>query len=342
MIYCANCGAQLQDTAVFCHKCGTKVQRVNINPQTFLVEPQPMAQPQPVPMPMVEPQPMAQPQPVPMPMVEPQPMVQPQPQPIFMNFQPIMPPPVVPNGIVIDRITEVISDGCRMLLDYENENLTIRYTRTIVYQDSMDLRISYSDITGIEWNSDRRGGTAVFVAGGMKYVRKDNSALLAMRANNAEEQQLYTAICQLGAYLKVEVRPSGGYYVPIDFDSGKFDLEPTVYYRHCNGCGKYYTYSDKDLTRSAILKHKSATELIIEPIINYDRCIRCNSEDVHEISEDDYKLHAQEQPGAQSNTAAAGSVSGAADELIKLKELLDMGVISQEDYDAKKKQLLGI
>ena len=32
----------------------------------------------------------------------------------------------------------------------------------------------------------------------------------------------------------------------------------------------------------------------------------------------------------------------AADELKKFKELLDMGVISQEEFDAKKKQLLGL
>ena len=31
-----------------------------------------------------------------------------------------------------------------------------------------------------------------------------------------------------------------------------------------------------------------------------------------------------------------------ADELKKYKELLDMGVISQEEFDAKKKQLLGL
>ena len=30
------------------------------------------------------------------------------------------------------------------------------------------------------------------------------------------------------------------------------------------------------------------------------------------------------------------------DELKKFKELLDMGVISQEEFDAKKKQLLGL
>ena len=32
----------------------------------------------------------------------------------------------------------------------------------------------------------------------------------------------------------------------------------------------------------------------------------------------------------------------AADELKKFKELLDMGAISQEEFDAKKKQLLGL
>lgn len=32
----------------------------------------------------------------------------------------------------------------------------------------------------------------------------------------------------------------------------------------------------------------------------------------------------------------------AADELIKLKELLDMGIVTQEEFDAKKKQLLGL
>ena len=34
--------------------------------------------------------------------------------------------------------------------------------------------------------------------------------------------------------------------------------------------------------------------------------------------------------------------SSAADELKKFKELLDMEVITQEEFDAKKKQLLGL
>lgn len=41
----------------------------------------------------------------------------------------------------------------------------------------------------------------------------------------------------------------------------------------------------------------------------------------------------------QANTEATPS---SADELKKFKELLDMGIITQEEFDAKKKQLLGL
>ena len=40
--------------------------------------------------------------------------------------------------------------------------------------------------------------------------------------------------------------------------------------------------------------------------------------------------------------AAPASVSEAADDLLKLKELLDAGILTQEEFDAKKKQLLGL
>ena len=40
--------------------------------------------------------------------------------------------------------------------------------------------------------------------------------------------------------------------------------------------------------------------------------------------------------------AASASVSEAADDLLKLKELLDAGILTQEEFDAKKKQLLGL
>ena len=43
---------------------------------------------------------------------------------------------------------------------------------------------------------------------------------------------------------------------------------------------------------------------------------------------------------APAESAAAGA--GTADELKKFKDLLDSGVITQEELDAKKKELLGL
>ena len=45
---------------------------------------------------------------------------------------------------------------------------------------------------------------------------------------------------------------------------------------------------------------------------------------------------------APAPAAAPTSVSEAADDLMKLKELLDAGILPQAEFDAKKKQLLGL
>ncbi|MFT8709685.1 MAG: PH domain-containing protein [Sporolactobacillus sp.] len=42
------------------------------------------------------------------------------------------------------------------------------------------------------------------------------------------------------------------------------------------------------------------------------------------------------------NSAAETKTVSAADELLKYKQLLDAGVLTQEEFDAKKKQLLGL
>ena len=45
---------------------------------------------------------------------------------------------------------------------------------------------------------------------------------------------------------------------------------------------------------------------------------------------------------ARTNSATVVQQTSAADELKKFKELLDMGIITQEEFNAKKKQLLGL
>jgi predicted Zn-dependent peptidase len=52
-----------------------------------------------------------------------------------------------------------------------------------------------------------------------------------------------------------------------------------------------------------------------------------------------------ERQNAKANSAhspAPATTASTADELKKYKELLDAGIITQEEFDAKKKQLLGL
>lgn len=73
----------------------------------------------------------------------------------------------------------------------------------------------------------------------------------------------------------------------------------------------------------------------LNQIVDYNKCPHCGSVDLIELSKSEYELElkkANEVPNTVST----------ADELKKYKELLDMGVITQEEFDAKKKQLLGL
>lgn len=59
----------------------------------------------------------------------------------------------------------------------------------------------------------------------------------------------------------------------------------------------------------------------------------------HELQK--YIVDYQAKPDVQAVTSTNAPVS-AADEIKKYKELLDMGAITQDEFDAKKKQLLGL
>lgn len=52
------------------------------------------------------------------------------------------------------------------------------------------------------------------------------------------------------------------------------------------------------------------------------------------------RIRELQQPGQTNTQATSGNTS--LDDLVKLKSLLDSGIISQEEFDSKKKQLLGL
>lgn len=133
--------------------------------------------------------------------------------------------------------------------------------------------------------------------------------------------------------------------------------------KRCNVCGHIFCYNqsdikkNKDNAKSAMLSgvgqiagavggaytasavnHTNAQNSL-NKIVDFNRCPQCNSTDLAIISDEEFeKMKAQNQATQQPATATVS----VADELKKFKELLDMGAITQEEFDAKKKELLGL
>lgn len=81
-------------------------------------------------------------------------------------------------------------------------------------------------------------------------------------------------------------------------------------------------FNDNDLT--AVTMQNANSEMA--KIRDYSRCPKCNSTNISLLGENE----------------SAPSDKSSADELKKHKELLDMGAITQEEFDEKKKQLLNL
>ncbi len=131
-------------------------------------------------------------------------------------------------------------------------------------------------------------------------------------------------------------------------------FKPTEYRIRCNTCGNVYCYTSEDVYNNELQKkiaqnadRMARMETVFSSqllgsvdaqkaerekskIVDFSRCPKCNSTDVKEIPEGE--------PIPTAETPAASAM----DELKKLKELLDMGIVTQEEFDAKKKQLLGL
>ena len=129
---------------------------------------------------------------------------------------------------------------------------------------------------------------------------------------------------------------------------------------YCNTCKKVFCYTDDDLRKNFVYSQRAKDEDKLEltsalggtfiqrqmhvqqaqnyrdKIVNFSKCPYCGSTDVREVSDAEFE---QLNNGDVAQNATAIS---AADELKKFKDLLDVGAITQEEFDAKKKQLLNL
>ena len=123
--------------------------------------------------------------------------------------------------------------------------------------------------------------------------------------------------------------------------------------KKCRVCGKVFCYNWEDISENerhtkvaglAALgslvgsrydmyeQHKIMNENQNQ-IVDYNKCPNCGSRDLIDITNEDEI----EEPAQTNNTN-----SDPYEEIRKLKGLLDDGIITQEEFDKKKKELLGL
>ena len=131
------------------------------------------------------------------------------------------------------------------------------------------------------------------------------------------------------------------------------------YRKYCNLCGHIFCYTREDLQRNqehidnaqrtanlgivnalagnvtaSSIQHQTIYDQL-DKIVDYKKCPKCGSKDIRDATDDEIARNKAPQ-------IPAGQQTSPADELKKYKELLDMGIITQDEFDAKKKQLLGL
>ncbi len=124
--------------------------------------------------------------------------------------------------------------------------------------------------------------------------------------------------------------------------SNATDGEKTIYYKDCVGVQfkkSGFTIGYLQLETSASSMNNHGSNFFGENSFTFEPG-QVSNEKMEEVA--NYIKRKIDEIKSQGDRATVVSQVSAADEIKKFKELLDLGVISQEEFDAKKKQLLGI
>lgn len=138
----------------------------------------------------------------------------------------------------------------------------------------------------------------------------------------------------------------------------RHEIQEKGFRKRCAICGKIICYTLEDLEENkrransakwssiggimgalsgnyaASATNTQTAEDQIGRVVDYSKCPSCGSRDLVDITDEEFARIKAQQNG--------GSTISSADELKKFKELLDDGIITQEEFEAKKKQLLGL
>ena len=256
--------------------------------------------------------------------------------------------------------------GTSVFFDFENK--VVKYARTGSLNATLgviDVEIPFADITGFIVKKPTLlmagsvsllvNGKGLFTHTGKEYTNTDlTEAHVQSSGYKVFEQAIESfrkEVKDVPVSKKGEITVEKAHYVA---SNNPYETDSKEYRVRCNVCGHIYCFTNRDLKDNAqaakIAKLSAVGEAAgalsgnwgaaiangqnanneLKQLTDYSRCPKCNSTNVSVL--DDNEVIPQ---------ATSGGVSSA-DELKKFKELLDMGVITQEEFDAKKKQLLGL
>ena len=137
-------------------------------------------------------------------------------------------------------------------------------------------------------------------------------------------------------HVVLTVRPTLGAFITRNIADG----EKTIYFSDCVGVqfkesGILIGYIQ--LETPGMIMNNAGSNFFNENTFTWDTTVQTNESMQHVAGYLQERVRFYKQ---QKNAPTAPAYSGA-DELKKFKELLDLGIITQEEFDKKKQQILG-
>lgn len=121
------------------------------------------------------------------------------------------------------------------------------------------------------------------------------------------------------------------------------DGEKTIYYKDCVGIQfkpAKFTIGYLQFETASKMMNNNGSNFFGENSFTFDQTVISN-EKMEEIANYVRKRVDEIKTAGEKGSTIVNAVSPA-EEVKKLKELLDLGIITQEEFDAKKRQLLGL
>lgn len=267
----------------------------------------------------------------------------------------------------------------RFVIDYDERCILLNsgaFTTTNGVGADELMKIPFDDISCLGFKSPgfMSGSGVIFIINGKKLVNKSGFPVCACPAYEDKTNELQPIIYDLKKVLGVEIidykkglkYPEETYkdqYKIVDYNEEREKVAKAEIRKRCNVCGHIFCYNQDDIKKNmdnaknavwsgigqiagglsgaytaSAVNHTNAQNSL-NKIVDFNRCPQCNSTDLAIISDEEFEnMKAQNQATQQP----ASTTVSAADELKKFKELLDIGAITQEEFDAKKKELLGL